>query len=62
MSKTDQRRAAFAGNAAIRKLAQSFELAGLNQFTAMNSAAKIVNDARLNVEINIGKFLKREAA
>jgi len=56
MTKIEKRSAALAGNAAIRKLAQSFELAGLNQFTAMNSAAKIVNDARLKVETTLQRI------
>jgi hypothetical protein len=60
MSKSEKRRAALAGNRAVRELAKAFEVAGLNDLAAFNLAARVVCDARLKVESEIEKLRRRQ--
>jgi hypothetical protein len=56
MTESEQRRAALAGNRAIRELAKAFEIAGLVSMVATNVAIRAVNEARQKVETTLGKL------
>jgi hypothetical protein len=60
VSDQDMRRAALAGNRAIKELTLSFELMGLGRAIGNPKAARLINDARIDVESALEALMPRE--